>query len=889
MSTEDEQIMAKIKAAEDAKKKVVNTDREPPLNFDHNILEIKKELGIFIRRPGEESESDADRVYQYMLNKDVKKLKERTKTNYASRSKVYIDTRMKDPVYVDMNKVPMVGLLGNVEEVAEMTHDTSWRATTKPQGILYNKRFVRWRDGLPEGPTAETIMKHRRVRESKLLWKQVQADTLVDVGAEEAEKEAEERRLKAEEAAHAASNEMRLENLKWGRYELTRTKPTRAEFASSMKNWSKSIYRMGRWKTTQGFPSKTGLDKNKRPSEMTIREEDEYNRYFGPKEDNQYIDKMGDIHLGFAEHMVQTRCIRARKFLVDDANKKAKILRDKELKVKMEARKKRREEAEAREVARIKALEEEKLARHALDKERRTELMIIASAKIAQDAVDAVDAIARKTAGRKLAWVTPKDAPQTVEELVDELLAAEKAAAALAEEEAHRVEQEVELAFRKTFSGRIQTGLDLVNGITSKVRRPTKEELEELEMDRLEKEQAEEEAALAERKTLKYRPKSHEGISDKKVDRSKAFQSKKGAKKKPKGIWGHIKRVVFLPYTFMTGNKVPAKSKIDQRRDRKNRSAKIDKFKKDMDKKIIEAIFTARKKQKEAQGAFSQMMEGVNGSAYENEEFYLPDLLNAARAGDYNKCIDIMEHPTTPIGPNEYDESAEGMSATYVACMKMILGQTSENKSDMKSAALIDGDLTMYQRFKRSLRKKEADIKLEWVVKVLMHKGGDIDFVKACRDEDGLALLHVACERGLDKIVTWLLDKGANPNVLTSKSKRTPLSYACEHDMIECILILMARGGMKLINYQDNLGRSALHWMAIEGSPQNAQALMICGAKALRCKKGRTPSEEAQSRGKMEMYEKLLYFTENDDEHVQRLTWLEDQQADGSEVHSEPG
>ena len=885
--TEEEEILKRKQSEKEKPKNAQNTDREPPIDFSHDILAIKKELGIMVRRAGDESESDNDRVYAFMLNKDVEKLKGR-KMNYANRNKVYIDTRMKDEEYVKMNHVPQLGLLGNVEEIAQLTHDQSWRVTSKPKGPLHDKRFKRWETGLPEGPSAEEIMYHRRIRETKLLWKQVQADSVPD-GSKEAEDEAEARRKRQEEQMKKASMETRLENLKAGKFELTRTKPTRAEFKTSMSDWSKSIYKMGRWKTKYGFPSQIGLDSNKRPSEMTVREEDEYNRYTGEKLDNQYIDKNGDIHRDFTEHMVQLRCSRAEKFLFEDAEKKEKIKREKDLMEKMEQRKKRRAEQAAKEEADRKQAEEEKRMRHEMDKERRTELMIIAAAKIAQDAQDAQDDIARRTSGRKLAWVTPKDPPRTVEDVVDEMLAQEKENARLAEEEANRMLIEAELAFRKTMSGRLQTALDMVNGVKSTLSGPTKEQLEEMEMDRLEAEQMKEEEEAAEASSLKRRVPKHEGVAVGK-DRSKAFKSRKGAVKKPKSILGHIKAAIFAPLALMGMKKNPLKkSKIEERKANKERSAMMEKMKADMDKKIVDAIFTARKKQKEAQSTLSLMMEGVNGSEYEKQEFYLPDLLNAARAGDYNKCIDIMEHPNTPVGPNEYDDAAEGVSATYIACMKYILGQESENKADKKNAALIDGQLTAWQKLKRWVAKKQGDSKMEWAVKVLLHKGGDINFVKACRDEDGLGLLHVACERGLPKIVTWLLDKGADPNVLTTKSKRSPLMVAAEHDMMECMLILLRRGAMKKINQQDASGRSCLHWISIDGSPQHAQALMICGAKALRNKMGRTPVEEAKTRGKMEMYEKLLYFKENDDEHIQRLVWLESLQDDMSEVASEPG
>ena len=55
------------------------------------------------------------------------------------------------------------------------------------------------------------------------------------------------------------------------------------------------------------------------------------------------------------------------------------------------------------------------------------------------------------------------------------------------------------------------------------------------------------------------------------------------------------------------------------------------------------------------------------------------------------------------------------------------------------------------------MNKNKSDAKLDWTVKVLLHKGGDIDFVKSVRDEEGLGLMHVAAEKGLKTTIEWLL------------------------------------------------------------------------------------------------------------------------------------
>jgi len=883
--TEEEKILAKkgVQVKPNTNVQPTPEERDPPIDFSHDILAVKKELGIIARRGVDQSESDNDRVFCHMLNKDLEKLRAR-KNNYAQVSKVYIEKRMKDAEYVKMNYVQTKGSQGNTEEIAQITSEISWRASSKPKGILHKKRYITWKSALPEGPSAEEIMYHRNLRSAKLLWKQIQADSVPDDSAEgQAEEEAREKRVIEQAKAHL--KEQNEDHIKWGRFEKLRTKPTRLEFKKSLTDWAKSIFKMGRWVTEEGFPSQTGIDSNVRPSEVTIKDEIEYNRYDDDSKENRYVDKLGDIHRAFAEYMIILRADRAERFLEEERRKKEKAEQERHLREKMLIRKKKREEAQAKEEARLKAEAEELERRRALDKERRQELLIVASQKIAQDALDTEEAIAKKTQGRKLAWIKPKKEPKTVEDLIDELLETEKSAERKRLEDAEKALADAEKAFRKTWKGKLQTSLENMKGLSTLIRGPTDEEREQLELDRIEAEMDKEKAAEEEKNELKVREKVHEGVDYKsKKDRSKSMKSRKGAIKKPKGIWGHVKRIIFAPLGFL-GVDEPKESKIERRNRKLKQKASIDKFKSNLDKKIVDTIFLARKKQKAAQG----LLKGMSAEyEYERMEFFLPDLLSAARAGDYNKCIDIMEHPNTPISPNEYAEDDGGVSATYVACMKFILGQDSDNKEDKKAAALIDGKLTMYQKFIRKMNKNKSDAKLDWTVKVLLHKGGDIDFVKSVRDEEGLGLMHVAAEKGLKTTIEWLLNKKADPNTVTSRYKKSPLMFAAEHDMMDCMMVLLRNGAMPKINYQDKHGNTALHYCAIHGKPEYAQALMLCGATPKRNKIGRTPMEEAKSRNRMEMYEKLLYFKENDDEHVQRLLFLEKiQEENMSEVHSD--
>jgi len=87
---------------------------------------------------------------------------------------------------------------------------------------------------------------------------------------------------------------------------------------------------------------------------------------------------------------------------------------------------------------------------------------------------------------------------------------------------------------------------------------------------------------------------------------------------------------------------------------------RVQKFKKDYNKlqqddpndsKIVEALLKARAKMKGAGQLWKSVRDYIRGYSIESKEEYIPsDLIKAAATGNYNLCIDIMEHPFNPVG-----------------------------------------------------------------------------------------------------------------------------------------------------------------------------------------------------------------------------------------------
>jgi hypothetical protein len=182
------------------------------------------------------------------------------------------------------------------------------------------------------------------------------------------------------------------------------------------------------------------------------------------------------------------------------------------------------------------------------------------------------------------------------------------------------------------------------------------------------------------------------------------------------------------------------------------------------DARIVEALLKAREKLKAAGATWKAFRDWIRGYSIESkDDWYIIDLIQAAQAGNYNLMVDILEHPFCPIGPNEIDHN-ENITATFAAILSSFkLEQPVKKKIEIK-VDVEDLLLSPWQRFMKRFRNKLRGGKLDICIKILMYKGGDIDFVKTAKDEDGKALLHIAC--GTQNTTTIFRKNTYNYNIL---------------------------------------------------------------------------------------------------------------------------
>lgn len=79
-------------------------------------------------------------------------------------------------------------------------------------------------------------------------------------------------------------------------------------------------------------------------------------------------------------------------------------------------------------------------------------------------------------------------------------------------------------------------------------------------------------------------------------------------------------------------------------------------------------------------------------------------------------------------------------------------------------------------------------------------------------DQTGKACIHIASERGHQHIIEFLLSKGSNINLKTTKDDTTALMYACSENQLECVEGLI-RAGAKIF-MKNKSGYTAMHYAA---------------------------------------------------------------------------
>ncbi|GFG22243.1 isoform 4 of ankyrin-2 [Aspergillus udagawae] len=112
----------------------------------------------------------------------------------------------------------------------------------------------------------------------------------------------------------------------------------------------------------------------------------------------------------------------------------------------------------------------------------------------------------------------------------------------------------------------------------------------------------------------------------------------------------------------------------------------------------------------------------------------------------------------------------------------------------------------------------------EATVPLLIKTRSDMDYPNVIT---GDTALHIAVELKRQRIVLFLLEKGANTNVLNKKGL-TPLQLAAKTDNCEALSVLLERGAK--VEARSMLGSRALHLAASEGNWIAFDILLIGGA-----------------------------------------------------------
>lgn len=293
--------------------------------------------------------------------------------------------------------------------------------------------------------------------------------------------------------------------------------------------------------------------------------------------------------------------------------------------------------------------------------------------------------------------------------------------------------------------------------------------------------------------------------------------------------------------------------------------------------RAMEMLFAFREKQRQAKEAYNILLSKITGMDYgaASEEYNADELIRYARLGNYNQCIDILDHTMSPVGPNEVN--SDGISA-YFAVLEMTLNNQA---ADSDEGGL--EDRTCWQAIKAKLRNNVQAGKLDLVLRVLAHKGGDINFVKADKDADGEGILHLAAQAGGTDMIHWLKKKGANFDLRTTQLKRTALMYAARANKISAVMTLLKNGSMVNIDAKDSNGWTALHYSASFGSAELTTVMLICGADAYeRNDRGLIPLDEAMAKGRINVMEAIRTYKEPDLKFRQLLAFMDMYYLDGA-------
>ena len=251
--------------------------------------------------------------------------------------------------------------------------------------------------------------------------------------------------------------------------------------------------------------------------------------------------------------------------------------------------------------------------------------------------------------------------------------------------------------------------------------------------------------------------------------------------------------------------------------------------------------------------------------------------------------LDIIYHPKHPIEVNTVNKDGD-------CVLYRILCETLQNIHDK-----IEEDDDMAEIFKpqpfyvnRKFRKRIRKMtgKKEWVIKILLYSGADLNFMSSSKAYEAGSLLHFAVERNLLQIVEWLVEKGVDVNGRTTMLHRTPLMIAALKGHGDIVMFLLNKGAMLTLNDKDDRGWTPLHFAAGFCNPLIVKSLLLAGAdKEMTNKAGNNPVYEAKLRGRKENVDILLTHNpcEGVRENIDRLDYLKKAHKDDIEAVIQAG
>ena len=143
--------------------------------------------------------------------------------------------------------------------------------------------------------------------------------------------------------------------------------------------------------------------------------------------------------------------------------------------------------------------------------------------------------------------------------------------------------------------------------------------------------------------------------------------------------------------------------------------------------------------------------------------------------------------------------------------------------------------------------KKAASMRVDWVIKILLAKGGKVDFRLPVNE--GFALVHQAVMLGNLGRVKWLRRKGGSITLQSRVDGWTPLMVAARCGVCDIAFFFVKK---KVgLEKRDNNGWTALHHAAFGGNPRMVKMLLFAGClRNTKAYDGQTALEVAIKFGK---------------------------------------